>query len=131
MKYYFNTIVKEKNFEEAIELVTAELKNEGFGVLTNIDVKQTLKNKIDVDFKKYTILGACNPHFANRALQADDKVGVSLLPCNVVVEENESGGIEVSAIDPMAFTTQMNNEKLSAIASEVREKLERVIRNLG
>lgn len=130
MKYYFNTILKGKNYDEALELVTAGLKKEGFGVLTNIDVKQTLKNKIDVDFKKYTILGACNPHFAHRALQVDDKVGVSLLPCNVVVEEHESGGIEVSAIDPMAITTHMNNEKLSAIASEVREKLERVIGNL-
>ena len=88
MSYYFNTLLKGKSFEEAIELVTTELKKEGFGVLTEIDVKETLKNKIDVDFKKYKILGACNPHFAYKALQSEDKIGV-FLPCNVIVEEHE------------------------------------------
>ena len=85
MKYYFNATVKGKSFEEAIELVQAELKKEGFGVLNEIDIQSTLKNKIDVDFKKYKILGACNPHFAHKALMSEDKIGV-FLPCNIVVE---------------------------------------------
>ena len=85
MSYYYSKVLTNKSFDEAIEIVTAELKKEGFGVLTEIDVSGTLKNKIDVDFKKYKILGACNPHFAFKALQAEDKVGV-FLPCNVVVE---------------------------------------------
>lgn len=130
MSYYFSSIIKEKNFEEALEQVTGELKKEGFGVLTEIDVKQTLKNKIDVDFKKYKILGACNPHFAHKALQAEDKAGTLLLPCNVVVEEHESGDIEVSAVDPMASMDAIQNNELTAIASEVQQKLKRVIGNL-
>ena len=92
MSYYYNKVLKGKDFNEAIDQVTAELKKEGFGVLTEIDVKETLKKKIDVDFKKYKILGACNPHFAHKALQSEDKIGV-FLPCNVVVEENENGDI--------------------------------------
>jgi uncharacterized protein (DUF302 family) len=130
MKNYFNAILTNKSCEDSVDLITAELKKEGFGVLTEIDVKSTLKNKIDVDFKKYTILGACNPGFAHRALQVDNKVGVSLLPCNVVVEENESGGTEVSAINPLAFTSQMGNDDLNKIATEVSEKLQSVIGNL-
>lgn len=129
MSYYFNTIVNGKSFDEAIELVTAELKKEGFGVLTEIDVSGTLKNRIDVDFKKYKILGACNPHFAYKALSAEDKVGV-FLPCNVVVEENEDGTVEVSAVDPIASMSAIKNEALAGMASEVQEKLIRVINNL-
>jgi len=131
MKYYFNKVLSNTSFDEALTQVTEELKKEGFGVLTEIDVKTTLKNKIDVDFKKYTILGACNPGFAHRALQVEDKVGVSLLPCNVVVEENEDGKIEVSAIDPMALTPVIGNDTIHEIAVEVKQKLERVIKNLS
>jgi uncharacterized protein (DUF302 family) len=130
MSYYFNTTLKGKSFEEAIELVTAELKKEGFGVLTTIDVKETLKNKIDVNFKKYTILGACNPHFAHKALQSEDKIGV-FLPCNVIVEEHDSGEIEVSAVDPIASMSPVKNEALGGLATEVKEKLVKVIENLN
>ena len=129
MSYYFNKVLKTKNFPEAIEQVTAELKKEGFGVLTEIDIKKTLKNKIDVDFKKYTILGACNPHFAFKALQSEDKIGV-LLPCNVIVEEHENGDIEVSAVDPIASMGTVKNENLGSLASEVQQKLVRVIKSL-
>lgn len=91
MSYYFSKIVKGKTFEEAIEMVTVELKKEGFGVLTEIDVQVTLKKKIEVDFRKYVILGACNPHFAHQALLNEDKIGV-FLPCNVIVQEHEKIG---------------------------------------
>src|SRR5210317_2504177 len=122
MSYYFNTTLKGKSFDEAIELVTAELKKEGFGVLTEIDVKETLKNKIDVDFKKYKILGACNPHFAHKALLSEDKIGV-FLPCNVIVEEHENGVVEVSAVDPIASMSTVENESLGGLATEVKQKL--------
>jgi len=129
MSYYFNKILKTKNFDEAIELVTAELKKEGFGVLTEIDVQKTLKNKIDVDFKKYRILGACNPHFAYKALQHEDKIGV-FLPCNVIVEEHENGDIEVSAVDPIASMSSVKNESLGSMAMEVQQMMKNVIHNL-
>ena len=129
MSYYFNKTLKGKTFEEAIELVTLELKKEGFGVLTEIDVKATLKKKIDVDFKKYVILGACNPHFAHQALLNEDKIGV-FLPCNVIVEEHENGEIEVSAVDPIASMMAVSNNQLSKISSEVQLKLKKVIENL-
>lgn len=129
MSYYFNKILSGKTFEEAIELVTIELKKEGFGVLTEIDVKATLKMKLDVDFKKYVILGACNPHFAHRALLSEDKIGV-FLPCNVVVEEHEDGTIEVSAVDPMASMMSIQNNQLSDISKEVQLKLKQLINNL-
>lgn len=129
MSYYFNKILKEKNFDAAIEQVTAELKKEGFGVLTQIDVQETLKNKIDVDFKKYKILGACNPHFAYKALQGEDKIGV-FLPCNVVVEQHENNDIEVSAVDPIASMSAVKNKKMEVLANEVQQKLLRVIAGL-
>jgi len=129
MSYYFNKVLKSKNFEESIKLVTAELKKEGFGVLTEINVKDTLKNKIDVDFKKYVILGACNPHFAHKALQSEDKIGV-FLPCNVIVEEHDNGDIEVSAVDPIASMISVENESLGALAMEVQQKLKKVIDGL-
>ncbi len=129
MSYYFNKVLKNNTFEEAIELVTAELKKEGFGVLTEIDVKETLKKKIDVDFKKYKILGACNPHFAHKALTNEDKIGV-FLPCNIIVEENENGEVEVSAVDPLASMSSVKNDNLNEIAGEVRNKLKSVIDNL-
>ena len=130
MSYYFNKILKERGFDEAIEKVTAELKKEGFGVLTEIDVKETLKKKIDVDFKKYKILGACNPHFAHKALQNEDKIGV-FLPCNVIVEEHENGDVEVSAVDPIASMIAVNNKIMETLAMEVQQKLKRVIDGLG
>ncbi len=130
MNYYFNKVLKGRSFNEAIEQVTAELKTEGFGVLTEIDMQETLKNKIDVEFKKYKILGACNPHFAYKALQREDKIGV-FIPCNVIVEEHENGGIEVSIVDPIASMNAIENEALEELASEVQRKLIKVIENLN
>jgi len=130
MSYYFNKILKNTSFDEAIEKVTIELKKEGFGVLTEIDVKETLKKKIDVDFRKYKILGACNPHFAYKALSAEDKIGV-FLPCNVIVQEHENGEVEVAAVDPIASMISVNNPALESTATEVQQKLKRVVENLG
>ena len=130
MSYYFNKVLENTSFEEAVEKVTIELKKEGFGVLTEIDVKETLKKKIDVDFRKYKILGACNPQFAFKALTAEDKIGV-FLPCNVIVQEHESGEVEVAAVDPIASMISVNNHLLEGTATEVQQKLKRVIENLG
>lgn len=126
MKYYFNKILKEKGFDSAITQVTAELKKEGFGILTEIDVKDTFRKKLDVDFKNYKILGACNPQFAYKALQSEDKIGV-FLPCNIVVEEHTDGSVEVSAVDPIASMGAVENETLGVVAKEVQQKLKRVI----
>ncbi len=128
MSYYFNKTV-EQNFEDTIEKVTEELKKEGFGVLTEIDVKATLKKKLDVDFRKYQILGACNPSFAHKALLSESKVG-TMLPCNVVVQENDEGKVEVSAVDPLASMQAIENSDLENIATEIRAKLQTVINNL-
>lgn len=128
MSYYISKKVK-YDFNEAIEKVTAELKEEGFGVLTEIDVKETLKKKLDVDFKDYKILGACNPNFAHQALQHEDKIG-TMLPCNVIVEKHDDGSVEVSAVDPIASMQAINNRELGAIADEVRSRLEQVIQKL-
>jgi uncharacterized protein (DUF302 family) len=117
------------SFEEAKERVVSELKNEGFGVLTEIDVKATLKKKLDVDFRKYTILGTCNPPFAYKALQAERLIG-AMLPCNVIVQEAEGAKTEVAAVDPLASMKAIDNPELESIASEVRLKLEKVIKNL-
>lgn len=114
------------SFEDAIEKVTEELSNEGFGVLTEIDVKETLKKKLDVDFKKYIILGACNPKFAHQALLAEDKIG-TMLPCNVIVEEHEDGVVEVSVVNPIASMASVENNTLSKIAEEVTRKLTKVL----
>jgi len=128
MTYYFSKIL-DISFDEAIAKVTEELKKEGFGVLTDIDVKQTLKKKLNVEFKKYRILGACNPPNAYKALQAEDKIGL-MLPCNVVVEETADGKTEVAAIDPVASMQAIENPKLRVVAEQVRDKLKRVIKNL-
>jgi uncharacterized protein (DUF302 family) len=128
MSYYFSKIVDD-DFNTAIEKVTEELKKEGFGVLTQIDVQETLKKKLDVDFRKYKILGACNPHFAHQALLAEDKIG-AMLPCNIIVQEHENGEVEVSAVDPVASMMAVKNESLGGIATQVKEKLDRVIGNL-
>ncbi len=128
MSYYFSKTV-DADFDAAIEKVTEELKKEGFGILTQIDVRETLKKKIDVDFKKYRILGACNPHFAYEALKAEDKIG-TMLPCNIIVQEHEDGKVEVSAVDPVSSMMAVKNEILVPIATQVKEKLSRVIDNL-
>ncbi len=128
MSYYFSKKVKGA-FEEVVEKVTASLKNEGFGVLTEIDVKETLKKKLDVDFHKYRILGACNPLFAYKALQAEDKIGI-MLPCNVIVQEKVEGEVEVAAVDPVASMKAVDNPDLSSIAKQVQEKLQHVIGSL-
>jgi len=128
MSYYFTKTV-DLSFDDAIEKVTDELKKEGFGVLTQIDVTAALKEKINVDFKKYRILGACNPSFAHKALLAEDKIG-TMLPCNVIVQENEDGKIEVSAINPVASMQAVQNESLGDIATTVQAKLKQVIDNL-
>ena len=128
MSYYFSTTM-EVPFDEAIEKVTDELKKQGFGVLTDIDVKATLKKKLDVDYQKYRILGACNPPFAYQALQAEDKIG-TMLPCNVIVQETEDGKVEVSAVDPLASMQAIQNTKLRDIANQVQAKLKKVIDNL-
>jgi len=124
MQYGFSKTV-DLSFEQTIEKVTEELKKEGFGVLTTIDVKDTLKKKIDVDFKKYTILGACNPPIAHKALQTEEEIGL-LLPCNVIVYEKENQ-TNVSMFDPMLMTNVVDNEKMEPIAKEVKEKLQRVL----
>ena len=130
MDYYFTTTLRNMSFSEAIAKVTDELKTEGFGILTEIDITATLKAKLDVDFYNYTILGACNPPFAYKALQAEDKIG-TMLPCNVIVQEKEMGTIEVSAVDPGASMAAVTNDKLKGIAGEVRDRLQSVIERLS
>jgi len=112
-------------YQQAVDKVTEELKKEGFGVLTTIDVKDTLKKKLDVDFKRYIILGACNPPFAHKALQLEEEIGL-LLPCNVIVYEKDAGTI-VAAFDPMTMGKVMDNPAIEPVALEVRKRLERVI----
>jgi len=126
MSYYFDKTLTDISFDDAITKVTDELKKEGFGILTEIDVKETLKKKIDADINNYKILGACNPGFAHKAILAENKIGV-FLPCNVIVMESENGDIEISAVDPSASMSAVNNESLAGIAVEVRDKLKKVI----
>lgn len=128
MSYFFSKKVA-MNFENAMSRVTEELKKEGFGILTEIDVKATLKKKLDVDFQKYTILGACNPVFAYKALQAEPHIG-TMLPCNVIVQELADGKVEVAAVDPLASMQAIPNQELQAIAKEIQLKLKRVIDQL-
>ena len=123
MEYGFSKKVN-LPYQEAVDKVTEELRKEGFGVLTSIDVKDTLKKKINVDFKKYMILGACNPPLAHKALEEEEELGL-LLPCNVIVYE-KAGGTVVSFFDPMIMTQIINNDKLKAVAEEVKSKLKRV-----
>lgn len=128
MSYYFSKIV-ENNFDDAIESVTAHLADAGFGVLSTIDVSATLKKKIDVDFPRYTILGACNPGLAHKALLAENKIG-TMLPCNVIVRQTSDGKVEVAAVDPMASMMAVQNEALAGLASEVQGMLKNVIEGL-
>ena len=124
MKYGFSKTT-DYSFEQAVEKVTEELKKEGFGVLTTIDVKDTLKKKIDVDFKKYTILGACNPKLAHTALQVEEELGL-LLPCNVIVYEKNEKTV-VSIFDPRVMTLVIENPEMKPVAEEVKNKLQRVL----
>jgi len=129
MNYYFSKSLVNITFDEAIQKVTESLKEEGFGILTEIDIKATLKKKLDVDFYNYKILGACNPPFAYKALLAEDKIG-AMLPCNVIVQEKESGQVEVSAVDPAASMQAIENDELITIANEIRARLQKVINAL-
>jgi uncharacterized protein (DUF302 family) len=128
MSYYYNRTL-DMPFDTAIDHVTEELKKEGFGVLTDIDVKATMKKRLGVDFRNYRILGACNPPFAHQALLAEDKIG-TMLPCNVIVQELEEGGVEVAAVDPIASMQAIKNEALGQVALEVQARLRKVVDNL-
>ena len=128
MSYYFNRKIK-GNFEEVEKRTREVLKQEGFGVLTEIDVKETLKKKLDVNFRIYKILGACNPPFAYKALLAEDKIG-TMLPCNVILQEVNEGEVEIAAIDPIASMQAIQNPDLGDLANQVREKLRRVVENV-
>ena len=125
MSYYFAKTTG-LGFDEAIERVTDVLKEEGFGILTEIDVQATFKKKLDVDVPPYRILGACNPHFAYQALQAEDLIG-TMLPCNVIVRDAGQGQVEIAAVDPIASMQAVENEQLAGIAQEVRSRLQRVV----
>ncbi|WP_417860925.1 DUF302 domain-containing protein [Winogradskyella sediminis] len=128
MTYYFSKTLK-GDFNDTVDQVTAALKTEQFGVLTEIDIKATLKKKLDVNFNNYKILGACNPPYAHQALLAENKIG-TMLPCNVIVQELDSGGIEVAAVNPMASMQAVENDDLKGIAEEITEKLKAVIEGL-
>ena len=128
MNYYFNKTLNE-DFDKVMEKVTEELKKEGFGILTEINVNETLKKKLDVDFRRYQILGACNPPFANKALEAEDKIG-TMLPCNVIVQQKNETTVEVAAINPLASMQAVENEKLNDVANEITERLKNVVNRL-
>jgi len=128
MSYHFTKIL-DTSYDEAVERVTAKLKERGFGILTEIDIKTTLKAKLNVDFRPYIILGACNPPFAYQALQAEDKIGL-MLPCNVIVQEVEPGKMEVSAVDPIASMQAVKNASLGDVAIQVQGMLRDVIESL-
>jgi uncharacterized protein (DUF302 family) len=125
MSYYFCRTLK-GSFEEVENKVRRSLGEEGFGVLTEIDVQETLKKKLDIDFRKYKILGACNPPFAYKALQVEDKIG-TMLPCNVIVQEVNDEEVEVAAIDPVASMQAVKNEALQPVVEQVQQKLKKVI----
>ena len=128
MAYSFNKIMA-CSFADAIQRVIEALKNEGFGVLTEIDVKKTLKKKLDVEFRPYKILGACNPNYAYQALQLESRIG-TMLPCNVIIQETEHGKVEVAAIDPMASMQAIDNPELGGVAAQVQNKLKKVVESL-
>lgn len=128
MGYYFAKVL-ELSFDEAMQAVTDALKREGFGILTQIDVRATLKEKLGVEFPEYRILGACNPPFAHRALTSESRIGL-MLPCNVIVRKTEAGTVEVAAVDPVASMAAVDNSELGAVADQVREKLRAVVESL-
>jgi uncharacterized protein (DUF302 family) len=127
--YGFARHLQHATFEEALERVTSALKREGFGILTQIDVKDTLKKKLDVDFRRYVILGACNPPLAHKALSAEPQIGL-LLPCNVVVQEASEGGVTISIADPRAMFSLVNNPRLAPVVEDTDQRLRRVIASL-
>ena len=127
MKYYFEKLT-DYSFEEAVQKVTEELEKEGFGVISEINVKETLRKKLGVDFRDYMILGACNAPFAHKSLMAENKIGI-MLPCNVIVQKVSGTQTEIAAVDPIASMQAIENQELGGIAAEIRDKLERVIRN--
>ena len=129
MNYYHSKLLVNVTFDKAIVKVTEALKTEGFGILTEIDLKATLKKKLDVDFYNYKILGACNPPYAYKALLAEDKIGV-MLPCNVIIQEKTAGNVEVSAVDPSTSMQLIDNKTLHDIATEINIKLQKVIEAL-
>lgn len=128
MKYYISKKIS-TDFDQAVLLITESLKKEGFGVLTEINLQEKLKEKLNVDFRKYKILGACNPAFAYKAIQQEDKIG-TMLPCSVIVQELSDNEIEVAAVDPVASMMAIENPDLAGIAGEIKEKLERAIASL-
>ena len=128
MAYYFSKTL-DMPFDEAVARIMEDLKKEGFGILTDIDVQKTLKSKLDVDFRKYRILGACNPPFAYKALLAEDKIG-TMLPCNVIVQEIGENKVEIAAVDPIASMQAVQNPSLGKIAEQVQAKLRKVIGSL-
>lgn len=126
MSYYFAKTLSGTTFDDAIAQVTRVLQEEGFGILTEIDVKATMKKKLDRDFRDYRILGACNPTMAWQALQAEDRIG-TMLPCNVIVQQRDNGDVEVAAVDPVASMRAVDNPDLADVATDVRDRLRRVI----
>lgn len=128
MSYYFNTTLQ-TSFTDAEKIVREELQKEGFGILTEIDVREKFKEKLNEDFRPYKILGACNPPFALKALQQEDKIG-TMLPCNVIIQELDNDKIEIAAVDPVASMQAIQNESLADIAQTIREKLQKVINSL-
>ena len=128
MSYYISKNIA-GSFSEALDRVREALGEEGFGVLTEIDVKSTMKEKLDEEFRNYRILGACNPSFAHKALSVEDKLG-TMLPCNVIVQDADGDGVEVAAVDPVASMQAVGNDELEPIASEIRSRLSRVVESL-
>ena len=128
MKYYFNRTLK-GNFDEVMNKVIKELEKEGFGVLTEINVNETFKKKLDVDFRRYHILGACNAPYAYKAIENEDKIG-SMLPCNVILQQKDDGEVEIAAVNPVASMQAVENDKLGEIAREIAKKLLRVVENV-
>lgn len=125
MSYYISTITHQ-NFNKTLQQVTKALETEGFGILSNIDVKTTLKEKLNVDFKNYTILGACNPQYAYNALQIEDKIGI-MMPCNIIISEQEDGRVEISVLDPTTALNVIENEELQPFANQIKQKLQRCL----
>jgi uncharacterized protein (DUF302 family) len=129
MSYFLSATIKDKSFDQAVQQVRDELSKVGFGIPSEIDMQQTFKMKLGVDFRKYLILGACNPKFAHQAVQSEKNLGV-LLPCNVILQEHDNGEIEVAAVDPIASMAAVNNDKVQEIAIEIKSRLEKVIQSL-
>ncbi|GAA0893551.1 DUF302 domain-containing protein [Fulvivirga kasyanovii] len=129
MEYYHSKLINDAEFEEVIDRVVKELKKEGFGILTEVDVQETMKNKLNIEFNPYKILGACNPEYAYKALKAEDKIG-TMLPCNVIVQDLMEGHIEVSIVDPISSMQAVSNEDLEMVALNIRTKLLEVLKNV-